>query len=72
MNTATQSVQFEGPAGMLEGLQDEPTDGSFKGIAVIAHPKPFFAARFKKKLFKTLPKPLFKMVGAPFVLIFEV
>jgi alpha/beta superfamily hydrolase len=56
MNTATQSVQFEGPAGMLEGLQDEPTDGSFKGIAVIAHPHPLFGGTMQNKVVQTLAK----------------
>ena len=56
MNTATQSVQFQGPAGMLEGLQDEPVAGVFKGIAVIAHPHPLFGGTMQNKVVQTLAK----------------
>ena len=56
MNTATQSVQFQGPAGMLEGLQDEPVAGAFKGIAVIAHPHPLFGGTMQNKVVQTLAK----------------
>lgn len=56
MNTATQSVQFQGPAGMLEGLQDEPTDGSLKGVAVISHPHPLFGGTMQNKVVQTMAK----------------
>jgi alpha/beta superfamily hydrolase len=56
MNTATQSVQFQGPAGLLEGLQDEPVAGVFKGIAVIAHPHPLFGGTMQNKVVQTLAK----------------
>lgn len=56
MNTATQSVQFQGPAGVLEGLQDEPVAGAFKGIAVIAHPHPLFGGTMQNKVVQTLAK----------------
>ncbi len=56
MNTATQSVQFQGPAGVLEGLQDEPVAGAFKGIAVIAHPHPLFGGTMHNKVVQTLAK----------------
>ena len=56
MNTATQFVQFQGPVGVLEGLQDEPVDGAFKGIAVIAHPHPLFGGTMQNKVVQTLAK----------------
>jgi alpha/beta superfamily hydrolase len=56
MNSATQVVQFQGPVGVLEGLQDEPTEGSFKGIAVIAHPHPLFGGTMQNKVVQTLAK----------------
>lgn len=56
MNTATQSVQFQGPVGVLEGLQDEPVAGAFKGIAVIAHPHPLFGGTMQNKVVQTLAK----------------
>lgn len=56
MNTATQSVQFQGPVGLLEGLQDEPVEGAFKGVAVIAHPHPLFGGTMQNKVVQTLAK----------------
>jgi alpha/beta superfamily hydrolase len=56
MNSATRVMQFQGPAGALEGLQDEPTEGSFKGVAVIAHPHPLFGGTMQNKVVQTLAK----------------
>lgn len=56
MNSATQSVQFQGPAGVLEGLCDDPSEGSFKGIAVISHPHPLFGGTLQNKVVQTLAK----------------
>lgn len=56
MNSATQSVQFQGPTGVLEGLQDEPAHGPFKGVAVIAHPHPLFGGTMQNKVVQTLAK----------------
>ena len=56
MNSATQSVQFQGPAGVLEGLCDDPSEGSFKGIAVISHPHPLFSGTMQNKVVQTLAK----------------
>ncbi|MFM1949271.1 MAG: hypothetical protein RL706_1292 [Pseudomonadota bacterium] len=56
MNSSTQSVRFQGPAGWLEGLQDEPVEGSFKGIAVISHPHPLFGGTMQNKVVQTLAK----------------
>jgi hypothetical protein len=56
MNTATQPVLFQGPTGVLEGLQDEPMDGLFKGVAVIAHPHPLYGGTMQNKVVQTLAK----------------
>ena len=56
MNTSTLSVQFQGPAGVLEGLQDEPSAGEFKGVAVISHPHPLFGGTMQNKVVQTLAK----------------
>jgi len=53
MNTATQSVQFQGPVGLLEGLQDEPVEGALKADAVIAHPHPVFGGTLHNKILYT-------------------
>ena len=41
---------------MIEGLQDEPVAGAFKGIAVIAHPHPLFGGTMQNKVVQTLAK----------------
>ena len=56
MNSATQAMQFQGPAGVLEGLLDDPAEGSIKGIAVIAHPHPLFGGTMQNKVVQTLAK----------------
>ncbi len=61
MNSATQTCQFEGPAGLLEGLCDVPTDMPIQGTAVIAHPHPLFGGTMQNKV-----------VGAPSVSTSEV
>jgi alpha/beta superfamily hydrolase len=56
MNSATQAVQFQGPAGVLEGLLDESMEGACKGTAVIAHPHPLFGGTMQNKVVQTLAK----------------
>jgi alpha/beta superfamily hydrolase len=56
MNSATQSVQFQGPAGVLEGLRDEPAEHARKGIVVISHPHPLFGGTMQNKVVQTLAK----------------
>jgi alpha/beta superfamily hydrolase len=56
MNSATQAVQFQGPSGVLEGLVDEPSEGAFKGVAVISHPHPLFGGTMQNKVVQTLAK----------------
>jgi len=72
MNSATQNMQLQGPSGLLEGLCDLPEGGVFQGTVVIAHPHPLFGGTMQNKVVQTWPRPLLKMAGAPFVLIFEV
>lgn len=33
-------LEFEGPAGRLEGLLDEPDNGTVRGAAIVCHPHP--------------------------------
>ncbi len=56
MNSATQTCQFEGPAGLLEGLCDVPTDMPIQGAAVIAHPHPLFGGTMQNKVVQTLAR----------------
>lgn len=56
MNSATQALQFQGAAGVLEGLVDEPAEGAFKGVAVISHPHPLFGGTMQNKVVQTLAK----------------
>lgn len=56
MNSATQAVQFQGASGVLEGLVDEPEEGTFKGVAVISHPHPLFGGTMQNKVVQTLAK----------------
>ena len=72
MNSATQPIWLNGPAGALEGLCDEPEGTPIKGTAVICHPHPLFGGTMQNKVVQTLAKHLFKMVGAPSDSISEV
>jgi len=56
MNSATQSVVFNGPAGPLEGLCDEPDQMPIKGVAIISHPHPLFGGTMHNKVVQTLAK----------------
>jgi alpha/beta superfamily hydrolase len=56
MNSATQSVVFNGPAGPLEGLCDEPDQMPIKGVAIISHPHPLFGGTMQNKVVQTLAK----------------
>ena len=56
MNAATQSMQLEGPSGLLEALCDMPEGGAFRGIAVISHPHPLFGGTMQNKVVQTLAK----------------
>lgn len=56
MNSATQTMQLQGPSGILEGLCDVPEGGSFKGTVVISHPHPLFGGTMQNKVVQTLAK----------------
>ena len=56
MNSATQSLILQGEAGAIEALCDAPSDGSFKGTAVIAHPHPLFGGTLQNKVVQTLAR----------------
>jgi alpha/beta superfamily hydrolase len=56
MNSATQSTQFQGPAGVLEGLCDLPDALPIRGTAVISHPHPLFGGTMQNKVVQTLAK----------------
>jgi uncharacterized protein len=56
MNSATQTMQLQGPSGILEGLCDVPEGGAFKGTVVISHPHPLFGGTMQNKVVQTLAK----------------
>jgi alpha/beta superfamily hydrolase len=56
VNPRTRRVQFNGPAGALEGAVDEPTDGAVRGVAVICHPHPQHGGTFDNKVVATLQR----------------
>ena len=56
MNSATQSIRLDGPAGTLEGLCDVPDGMPIKGTAVICHPHPLFGGTMQNKVVQTLAK----------------
>lgn len=55
MNAATQSLQLQGPAGLLQALRDEPA-GLARGTAVIAHPHPLYGGTMHNKVVQTLAR----------------
>ena len=55
MNAATQSLQLQGPAGLLQALRDEPA-GVARGTAVIAHPHPLYGGTMHNKVVQTLAR----------------
>lgn len=56
MNAATQSLQLQGPSGVLESLCDVPEGGIYHGTAVISHPHPLFGGTMQNKVVQTLAK----------------
>ncbi|WP_234041190.1 alpha/beta hydrolase [Advenella mandrilli] len=53
----TQSIEFEGPAGWIEVLFDNPSSPS-KGIVLIAHPQPLLGGSPRHKIPHTLAQTL--------------
>ena len=59
MNSSTQKFQITGPAGVIEGLIDEPADtpaSAWRGTAVIAHPHPLFGGTMDNKVVQTVAR----------------
>jgi alpha/beta superfamily hydrolase len=56
MNSATQSLILQGPAGAIEALRDAPVQGEIRGTAVIAHPHPLFGGTMQNKVVQTLAR----------------
>ena len=60
MNATTQKLRFEGPAGVIEALQDAATlSGTLiapRGVAVIAHPHPLFGGTMDNKVVQTMAR----------------
>ncbi|PUE20429.1 alpha/beta hydrolase [Limnohabitans sp. MMS-10A-160] len=56
MNSSTQSLIFQGGAGAIEALRDQPPDGRVRGTAVIAHPHPLFGGSMQNKVVQTLAR----------------
>ena len=59
MNSSTQKFQITGPAGVIEGLIDEPADTpatARRGTAVIAHPHPLFGGTMDNKVVQTVAR----------------
>lgn len=56
MNSATESLILQGPAGAIEALRDAPMQGEIRGTAVIAHPHPLFGGTMQNKVVQTLAR----------------
>ena len=57
MNSATESLILQGPAGAIEALLDRPAAGqALRGTAVIAHPHPLFGGTMDNKVVQTLAR----------------
>ncbi len=56
MNSASQSLTFQGQTGAMEALCDAPSEGVVRGIAVIAHPHPLFGGTMQNKVVQTLAR----------------
>ena len=55
MNQQTQRLSFQGPAGGMEVLRDDPV-GSPLGCAFVAHPHPLFGGTMDNKVVQTLAR----------------
>ena len=57
MNLQTRRFQAAGPAGVIEGLRDEPGSGIARpGTTFIAHPHPLFGGTMENKVVQTLAR----------------
>ena len=55
MNSQTQRITWQGEAGAIEGLLDQP-EGTALGVAVVAHPHPLFGGTMDNKVVQTLAR----------------
>jgi alpha/beta superfamily hydrolase len=55
MNSQTQRITWQGEAGAIEGLLDQP-EGAARGVAVVAHPHPLFGGTTDNKVVQTLAR----------------
>ena len=55
MNSHTQRITWQGEAGAIEGLLDQP-EGLARGVAVVAHPHPLFGGTMDNKVVQTLAR----------------
>jgi alpha/beta superfamily hydrolase len=55
VNSQTQRLQLQGPAGAIEVLRDAPAQAP-RGVAVIAHPHPLFGGTMDNKVVQTLAR----------------
>jgi uncharacterized protein len=59
MNSQTERLRLDGPAGVIEALRDEPqlAPGTApRGVALIAHPHPLFGGTMDNKVVQTLAR----------------
>ncbi len=60
MNATTQKMRLDGPAGVIEALQDaaalSDTVTTPRGVAVIAHPHPLFGGTMDNKVVQTMAR----------------
>lgn len=57
MNSQTERLQLQGPAGRIEALRDAPAPQvPSRGVAVIAHPHPLFGGTMDNKVVQTLAR----------------
>lgn len=57
MNSQTERLQLQGPAGRIEALRDAPApEVPSRGVAVIAHPHPLFGGTMDNKVVQTLAR----------------
>lgn len=57
MNSATQKIRLNGPAGALDAVVDLPADGvAVRGTAVLSHPHPLFGGTLDNKVVQTLAR----------------
>ena len=59
MNSQTERLTLQGPAGAIEVARDAasvPDGGTPRGVAVIAHPHPLFGGTMDNKVVQTLAR----------------